>query len=349
MSRFTAPPALQPGDTIGIVTPSWPAHVLLRDKYLHGLREIERLGFRVAEGELTAEASNQGHRSGTPEQRAGEINRLFADPDINAIVTTIGGTNSSSLVPFLDFELIAANPKVFCGYSDVTSLHLAINRFAGLRTFYGAAVVPSFGEWPRTDEVTADSFLDATLRHVAGPRELVPPKRWSNHFRDALTDAWKAEPRRWKDSPGWRTVHPGKAEGPLLALNLNTLCANAGTRLMPEFDGAILCIEDMATSPADAERRFRHLAALGVFEQIAGLVWGKIESFRPEEGSPSVEDLLLEAIRAELGSEPPFPVVTGFDCCHTVPMLTLGQGVLACLDASSEHARITLLEPAVQA
>ena len=347
MRSLTRPAALRPGDTIGICTPSFPAHVAFRAKYLHGVDELKRLGFRVIEGSLTARATAQGARSGTPQERAAEINELFANREVRAIITTIGGSNSSSLVPYLDFAAVRANPKIFCGYSDITSLHLAFMRHAGLSTFYGPAVMPSFGEWPELPHEMVESFLDATMRHVSGSRELVAPSRWSRHMRDARTEAWRTEPRTWEPHAGWRTVTRGAAEGPTLALNLNTLRSNTGTPEMPDFDGAILFIEDMSSSPTQAERSFRHLAALGVFSKIAGLVWGRVEHWS-DEGCPiSVEDLLLEAIRGELGRDPAFPIATDFDCCHTTPMLTLAQGVRVRLDTQGAAARITVLEPAV--
>ena len=347
MQPLIRPPALRPGDTIGICTPSFPAHVAFRAKYLHGVAELRRLGFRVAEGDLTARATAQGARSGTPRERADEVNALFANPEVRAIITTIGGSNSSSLVPFIDFAAVRANPKIFCGFSDITSLHLAFMRHAGLSTFYGPAVMPSFGEWPELPHEMVDSFLDATMRHLSGPRELTVPPRWSQHMRDARTDAWRTEPRRWEPHAGWRTVTHGTAEGPALVVNLDTLRSNAGTPEMPDLDGTVLFIEEMTTSPTQAERAFRHLAALGVFSKIAGLVWGRVEHWSDEGCAIPVEELLLEAIRGELGREPTFPIVTDFDCCHTTPMLTIAQGVRTRLDAQGEIARVTLLEPAV--
>ena len=250
-------------------------------------------------------------------------------------------------MPFIDFAAVRANPKIFCGYSDIASLHLAFMRHAGLSTFYGPAVVPSFGEWPELPHEMVDSFLDATMRHLSGPRELTAPSRWSRHMRDARTDAWRTEPRRWEPHAGWRTVTRGAAEGPALVVNLNTLRSNAGTPEMPDLDGTVLFIEEMTTSPTQAERAFRHLAALGVFSKIAGLVWGRVEHWSDEGCAIPVEELLLEAIRGELRREPTFPIVTDFDCCHTTPMLTLAQGVRTRLDAQGETARVTLLEPAV--
>lgn len=343
-SPLTRPPALQPGDTLGVCTPSSPAHTRFRAKYLHGIDVLRGMGFKVVEGPLTAKATARGHRAGTPQERADELNALFADPGVHGIVCTIGGNHSASLVPYLDFGRIRANPKVFCGFSDITSLHLALMRHAGLSTFYGPAVMPSFGEWPDVLPETRSSFLEAVQRTDPAPRALVPPPQWSNHFRDAATDAWRTEPRRFEDNPGWSVVHPGEAQGPALVLNLNTLRANAGTPEFPEVEGAVLFLEDMATGPAHAERSFRQLAAMGVFDQIAGLVWGKVE-FRSEPDAPDrLEDLLLEAI----GARPSFPIVTDFDCCHTVPMLTLAQGVPVRIRApEGGQAEVVLLDAMV--
>ena len=347
------PPALFPGATLGICTPSSPAHTRFREKYQHGLRVLERMGFSVVEGSLTRRAEPRGHRAGTPQERAAELNALFADPGIHGIVCTIGGAHSASLVPHLDFDCIRAHPKVFCGYSDITSLHLALMQHAGLSTFYGPAVMPSFGEWPDVLPETRDSFLDAVMRTEPGPRVLVPPARWSNHFRDAAGAAWRTEPRQFQDNPGWSVVHPGAAEGPALVVNLNTLRSNAGTSEFPsaqQLDGAVLFIEDMSTGPAHAERSFRQLAAMGVFEQVGAVVWGKVE-FRSEPDAPHfLEEMRLEALLLEaIGREPPFPVVTDFDCCHTVPMLTLAQGVRVRVEAPAGGcATITVLEPMVR-
>lgn len=101
------------------------------------------------------------------------------------------------MIPYLDFKVIRDNPKIICGYSDVTSLHLAVLAYSGLRTFYGPAIMPSFGEWPDILEDTRNSFLEAVQTHRSGTRRLEIPKRWSNHFRSAATSAWKDEPRKF--------------------------------------------------------------------------------------------------------------------------------------------------------
>ena len=163
--------------------------------------------------------------------------RLIRDPEIHALVATIGGLNSSSLIPYLDFDAIRAHPKVICGYSDITSLHLAILEFSGVRTFYGPAVINSFGEWPGVLEETRVSFLEAACDPQAAPRALLPPARWSNHFRDAQTEAWRTEPRQFHSNPGWRALRQGTATGHTIIANLETLLAAAGTPYFPDVSG----------------------------------------------------------------------------------------------------------------
>lgn len=307
------------------------------------------MGFDVVEGALTARArvpgavAAQGYRSGSPKERAGELMSLFLDPSVRAIISTIGGANSSSLLPYLDFDAIRANPKVFCGYSDVTSLHLAIWTKAGLSTFYGPAVVPSFGEFPAGFAVTWESFLDATVRHRVGSRRLVAPARWSR-FAPRFNDPRSSIPseRRWQDNEGWRVVVPGCATAPVICANLNTLVSIAGTQYEPDLTGHILLIEEMAAPLSRYERNLRHLQLLGVFDRIAGLLIGKPEA--PDlEGAPfTAEELLREVIGPVR-----YPVVMDIDVGHTHPSLTLALGTPIEVQATGESAHITVLEPMV--
>jgi muramoyltetrapeptide carboxypeptidase len=312
------PPGLEPGDTVGVFTPSAPAHLRFREKYLHGIAQLEALGFRVVEGALTAAGTHEGYRSGSPRERAAEFMSLVLDPRVRALISTIGGDNSASLIPYLDFEAIRAHPKVICGYSDVTSLHLAILAYSGLSTFYGPAVVPSFGEWPRMMPETRDSFLDAVQRHRSGTRRLRPPTRWSNHFRNAATAAWKEEPRRFEPNPGWRVLSPGEARAPVLVANLATLCRNAGTAHFPELAGTVLLLEEMDAPLAREEANLRQLQLAGVFDELAGLIIGKPENCNAQGAPFGYDELILEVVGPR-----PYPIVSGFDCGHTHPMLTL--------------------------
>lgn len=338
------PPALRSGDTIGIFTPSSPANVKFREKYLHGIHVLKRMGFEVIEGSLTASQNSQGYRSGSPQDRATEFTELIRNPRVSCMISTIGGANSSSMIPYLDFDEIRRHPKIICGYSDVTSLHLSILSYSGLSTFYGPAVMPSFGEWPDILDETKESFLDAAQRHRSGARTLSPPKRWSSHFRNASTGAWKTEPRKFEENPGWRALNPGEATAPIVVANLNTLMTSAGTTYFPRLEGKILLIEEMSAPLAEEERDLRHLERLGVFDVISGLIVSKPEVYDPEGAPFGYDDLVMEIV----GRNPKYPIVSNFDCGHTNPTLTIAEMTKVKLAAKQDYeTSVTLLEPMV--
>jgi muramoyltetrapeptide carboxypeptidase len=345
LKSLIRPEPLKPGAKIGIFTPSSPANVKSRDKYLHGIEVLKKMGFNVQEGSLTKSQRHQGYRSGTPQERATEFMELIEDTSISALIATVGGTNSSSVIPFLDFDKIRANPKVICGYSDVTSLHLAILAYSGLSTFYGPAVMPSFGEWPDVLSETKESFLDAVMRYQSGNRILTPPKRWSNHCRFA-PGQWKSEPRQFEENKGWRALNSGAATGEVIVANLNTLMTAAGTNYFPSLAHRILLIEEMSAPLSEEERDLRHLERLGVFEEIAGLIVSKPEVY-DQQGAPfDYDDLILEVV----GTHRKYPIVTQFDCGHANPTLTLAQLTSMKLTAHAGYdVNVEILSPMVDA
>jgi len=337
------PPRLTPGSCIGIFTPSAPFHVSpFAEKFRHGVAMLERAGFRIKLGSVTASGKSQGYRSASPIERAAEVNELFADPDVMGLMATIGGSNTSSIVDLLDYDLIAAHPKVVCGYSDVTSLHCALTTRARLSSFYGPAVFPSFGEWPEPPAEMLESFLDAVSRPWQGPRVIERPKRWSRHWRDATNGAWRSEPRQWEYSEGWNVVREGYCVGRLFACNLSTLLTHAGTNTFPNFEASVLVMEAMAAPLATIERSLVHLARLGVLSSVKAVMWGRVETPDPDARSGDYEALLEEFV------PPHVPLVTDVDCSHTVPMLTLSQGMRVRLEAPhGSRATLTVLEPMV--
>jgi len=337
------PPALKSGDTIGVFTPSSPANVKHREKYLHGISVLKNMGFKVIEGSLTASQKSQGYRSGTPQERANEFMDLIRDSKIKAMISTIGGANSSSLIPYLDFDEIRHNPKIICGYSDVTSLHLSILKYSGLKTFYGPAIMPSFGEWPDILPETKESFLDAVSNRTDGVRKLSPPKHWSNHLRFA-PGQWKTEPRQFHDNPGWKVLNHGSANAPILVANLNTLMTSAGTSYFPNLEGKILLIEEMNAPLSEEERDLRHLERLGAFDIISGLILSKPEIYEQENAPFDYDDLLLEIV----GQNRKYPIVSQFDCGHTNPTLTIAEMTKASLTANTGYdVNFELLESMV--
>jgi len=208
-SSLVVPKSIKAGDNIGICTPSIPGYALSNEVFENGLRNLEKEGFKYKLGLVTKNRSTQGYRSASPQDRAEELMELFCDPEVDGIITTIGGMNSNSLIPYIDFEKIKHNPKVFCGYSDITSLHLALMKYANLATFYGPGLMPHWCEYPDAVEESVGSFL-ASMN--SSTREIRPFSKWSNHFRDWKSDAWKKEAREWQENAGWKVLNQGEVE-----------------------------------------------------------------------------------------------------------------------------------------
>jgi muramoyltetrapeptide carboxypeptidase LdcA involved in peptidoglycan recycling len=314
------PRKLNRGDTIGIFTPSSPAYHDCEGLFLNGIRNLEACGFKIKQGSVTEKRLSQGYRSAPPEERAMEFMDLILDPNVHALISTIGGSNSSSMIPYLDFEAIRASRKPICGYSDVTSLHVSILTAAGLRTFYGPSVMCWFGDWPNGITESTQWFLDAVMNHTSGPRHITQPKFWSNHARKWETGEWKTIAREWQPNPGWAVLNPGETNAPILAFNLNTLVCLAGTKYWPDFSGKILMLEDMDAPQSRSERLFQQLSLIGVFDQISGLIIGKPEFYKSQQAPFSYSELLMEVVGPRK-----YPIVADFDCGHTVPMLTIPQ------------------------
>ncbi len=313
--------------TVGIFTPSSPAHVGLRDKFMHGVDNLRSLGFKVKLGELTASQSIQHHRTASGQSRAAEFMSLISDENIDIVMANIGGHNTSSLLPYLDYDLIRRSRKLICGYSDVTSLHMAIMTQSGLSTCYGPALTPSFGEWPLPDPTTLHYFRQ--LLSGGAPYAIEAPPQWSNHFRDYARGRWKEGVKIYTNNPGWRGLKHGRVSAPLVCVNLSTVLAIAGTPYFPDLNGAILLIEDMEVSLSMFERRLMHLKLLGVFEGIKGLIFSKIEFPEKDLAYEAYESVLEEICAAYT-----FPIVSNFDCGHTVPMISFCQGASVTLEVA---------------
>jgi muramoyltetrapeptide carboxypeptidase len=338
------PKSLKRGDTIGVFTPSSPAYIDGSGLFENGVKNLERIGFKVKLGSLTSKRANQGYRSGTAKDRAEELMELIRDDSVNAVMSTIGGYNSSSMIEHLDFEEIRKQRKIFCGYSDVTSLHLAILKYANLRTVYGPSVICWFGDWPTGVEQSEKWFLEAVQNEASREREIFAPAKWSNHMRSWSTGEWKTVPRDWHPNTGWKGLSFGTAEARVLAVNLNTLLSAAGTAYWPETKGRILVLEEMETSMSKTERALQHLKMMGVFEDVKGLVLSKPEVFHQQKAPLTYEDLVLEVVGPRN-----YPIVCNFDCGHTVPMISIGQDTRIRIEAEpNSSARFTFLESMVE-
>lgn len=327
------PPGLNSGDTIGFFSPSSAATAWAPNRFARAKAYLAAQGFELKAGSLTGE---QDHwRSGSIAARAAELNALIRDPQVRAIMSVIGGSNSNSLLPYLDFDALKRDPKIVIGYSDVTALLLGIYAQTGLVTFYGPALVASFGELsPLVDETLA-GFLSVCMAGGASLSHRLPtPTQWTEERLD-----WEHQTRAKQCWPNRLiSVGTGRVRGRLIGGNLNTLAGIWGSPYMPSIErGDILLLEDSLKTAETVERAFTHLKLCGVFDRIGALVLGKHELFDSQGSGRRPLDILLEVV-----GEPTFPILAEYDCAHTHPMLTLPLGIEAELDLDAQS--LTLCE-----
>lgn len=326
-------PALKPGDTIAVYSPSAHATVFAKERFERAKAYLMGKGYRILEGDLTGK--HDYYRSGTIQERAAELNALIRNPEVRAIMSAIGGMNSNALLPYIDYEAIIGDPKIFIGYSDVTAILLGIYAKTGLVTYYGPAMVASFGEFAPLVDQTLEAFEDIVCGRASLPHTFRTPKAWTEEMID-----WNQQtgPKSLKAN-ALVTVVPGKCEGRLIGGNLNTLQGIWASPYMPEIlPGDILFIEDSLKDIATVERSFAHLKLCGVLDRIGGLILGKHELFKDSGTGRRPHDVLLEVL-----GTPSFPMLAEFDCAHTHPMLTLPLGCQVVLDATEKT--VTLVRP----
>ncbi len=315
-TRFGSP--LPEGGTIGVSAPSGP--YFNRSDVLRPKEWWESKGFTVKL--LDGVWAKDDYVAGPAEQRAADLNALFADPEVDVIQVLWGGTGAIQLLPHLDYELIASHPKALMGFSDITNLHVAIRQETGLATFHG----PGLGSMgiPERTVFTWDSALEAFMRGAAGP---VP---------------------RDPDDPYVRTIVGGRVTAPIVGGNLFTLVHLMGTPWEPALDGAILFFEEVDEPPYVIEIHLRQLQMAGKLDGVVGVVVGEMKhcdwrESRPDEPrTRSLEDV-LELCLGPLG----VPVLYKLPLGHGKHLATIPLGVEATLDADGRT--LTIDQPGVVA
>jgi muramoyltetrapeptide carboxypeptidase LdcA involved in peptidoglycan recycling len=324
------PKALKYGDTIGIYSPSSPVTYTSPKRFERAKLYLEQKGFHMLEGSLTGQYDY--YRSGSIKERADELNDLIRNPNVSCIMSTIGGLNSNSLLPYIDYETFQKNPKLMIGYSDTTALLLGIYAKTGIPTFYGPALVPSFGEFEPFVDCTYKYFADTLLTDQHLPYNINQPLFWSDEFIN-----WEEKTKEKDLRPNnWISVIGGKATGRIIGGNLNTIQGIWGSPYMPLIqDGDILFIEDSSKDAATIERSFSSLKINGVFDKVSGIILGKHEQFDDCSTNRKPYEILLEVLQNQK-----LPFLADFDCCHTHPMITLPIGIQVEMDATNKTIQI---------
>lgn len=312
--------------TIGVFSSSSPVSASVPVRYERGIRYLESKGYKVIHGKLYGK--KDGYRSGTIKERADEFNELLYNEDIQILMASIGGYNTNSILPYIDYEYLKTHPKIIVGYSDTTALLLAVYAKTGLITFYGPAAASSFGEFPPFVDDTFKSFHSMFRDEISYPFCYEKPLYWTDEF---INWSEQNRPKEQRENE-WICVKPGICKGRLIGGNLNTMEGFFGTEYMPEIrKGDILLIEDSLKDACTIERSFSLLKLAGIFEKIGGIILGKHEKFDDNGTGRRPYEILLEVI-----GETKIPILADFDCCHTHPMLTVPIGCQVTLDAANK-------------
>ena len=317
-ARIVKPKRLTAGETVALVA---PASATFRPVELDIAREsLQALGLTVRIGKSML--ARHGYLAGTDQERAADINEFYKDTSVRAVLPIRGGWGSSRVLPYLDFDAIARNPKIVLGYSDITALLLSIHARTGQITFHGPN---GLGRW--------DAWSVEYVKRVLFNGEAVTfenPRGISD--KNALA---QIEHRI-------ETITPGTARGRLLGGNLTVLTAIIGSPYLPQWDGAILFLEDVGEDIYRVDRMFTQMKLAGILQRIRGLVFGTCAECGPGEGFGS---LTLDEVFADHIKPLNVPAWSGAMIGHQMQQWTLPLGADVQVDAAK--GTITMLEPAV--
>jgi len=314
--RLLKPRRLRPGSIVGLIN---PAGATFHRRDVDFTREtLEALGLKAVEGEHLL--SRYGYLAGRDEERAADVNTLFGDPSVDALLAVRGGWGCSRILPLLDYDAIGDNPKILVGYSDITALLLAIHARTGLVTFHGPDGISTWND-----------FSVSYFRRILFEAEPVSMENPSGRGEQLA---------RWDDRV--ETITGGRARGPLLGGNLSVLAAMVGSPYLPEWEGTILFLEDVGEDIYRVDRMLTQLKLAGILGQVSGFVFGKCTRCGPGAGYGS---LTLPEVFADHIAPLGIPAWYGAMIGHIKDKFTVPLGVTAEIDA--DRGAISLAESAV--
>lgn len=294
------PPRLQKGQTIGLISPASRLHD--PSKYGKIVNKIKAMGFKVKVGANAKD--NYGYYSGRDEQRAHDLNAMFADNSVDAILPFRGGWGSNRILDLIDFELIRRNPKILIGFSDITSLLLAIYAKTGLVTFHGPVGKSEFTEFTKNSLFRAVSSDDPyTLK--------IPDSEVCTSCND------------------FSVITRGEAKGRLLGGNLTVLTSMIGSDYLPDWKGNILFLEDVGEDVYRIDRMLTQLQLSGILGQISGFIFGQCTNCNRSNSYSLTLNQVLDHFIKPLG----IPAYSGALIGHIDNMITLPVGLPATMDA----------------
>lgn len=309
--KLIKPASLKKGDTIGLISPA--SRLPQKKQYDEIIKQVKQLGYKVKVGQNAQ--SRYGYLAGSDKQRAEDLNSMFADPSINAIMPFRGGWGCNRILDLIDYELIRRNPKILVGFSDITSLLMAIYAKTRMVTFHGPV---GKSEWT---EYTANNFRNALTYQQ------------SNTLQIPKSDFCE-------ECKGLHVISPGKAKGRLLGGNLSVLASMMGSEYLPDWDNSILFLEDVGEDIYRIDRMLTQLKLNGILDRISGFIFGQCNNCKRSNSY----SLTLEQVFDDHIKPLDIPAFSGAMIGHIDNMLTLPVGIQVQINA--QNGSISLIESA---
>jgi len=306
------PTKLKKNDLIGVVAPG--TSVPDPDDILRAQEILANLELRWRFSETITRGTN--YRSRSVGERLDELMKMFADPDIRGIFCIRGGYGSAQLLDKIDYSLISSNPKIFLGYSDITALHIALNKYSGLITFHGPVLLSPFTHY------TFNNLKNILFGLNPEPVIRNPVETGTIRLSHPI-----------------RTIREGTAEGSIIGGNLSIICSLLGTPYEYDYNNALLLLEDVQEEPYRIDRMLNHLRLAGKLNQVRGIAFGECKDCLP--ASPSVWDFSLGEVLDNYFKPLTIPSFYGLCIGHTPDQATFAIGAKAVLDAKTGTIQYT--------
>jgi len=316
------------GDHIRVIAPARSLSLLSEDIMQIANTRLQEMGFRLSFGKHVKEMDD--FSSTSIEHRLEDLHEAFLDKSVNGILTVIGGFNSNQLLRYLDWNLIRNNPKIFCGYSDITALNNAILAKTGLVSYSGP-FYSTFGQELYL-EYTLEYFKKCLLSDT--PFEVQPSEKWSDDFW------WKnQQERNLIKNDGFWIINEGQAMGTILGANLCTFNLLQGTEYFPDLKDSVLFLEDDEESlPHAFDRDLQSLIHLPSFMGVRGMVIGRFQ-----KASEVSMEKLTKIIKTKKELQD-IPVIGNVDFGHTDPKITFPIGGKVHLEVVKDKVKLTIQE-----
>jgi muramoyltetrapeptide carboxypeptidase LdcA involved in peptidoglycan recycling len=320
---------LKKGDEIRVIVTSQSFSLLSGETIEIANQRLSEMGFKVTFGKHIMESDE--FISSSIESRIEDLHDAFRDKNVKGILTVIGGFNANQLLRYIDWDIIKNNPKVFCGFSDVTILNSSIFQKTGLVNYYG----------PHYSTFGQKLYLDYTLDYFK--KCLLSEEKFSVNSSESWSDdAWyiNQEDRHPIKNNGYLIINKGEAKGTILGGNLCTFNLLQGTEYFPNLsEDTILFIEDDELSnPVTFDRDLQSLIHQSGFEKVRGLVIGRFQ-----KASKMTDEMLIKIIKTKRELEG-IPVIANADFGHTSPIITFPIGGEVRIKAKEDEVEIEIIK-----